>query len=123
MWNISKIFKTILIHYSDTGSKRHLKGRKKLTTFVAEKMHIRNIGILLVKGSWALCCRHAGTPDNREQCGRTALINLTAAAYAGPFYFSNHIYYLLDIYKPLVRKTKQVLFHFACEKTKIQKVR
>lgn len=41
----------------------------------------------------------------------------------GTFYFSKHIHYLLDVYKPPVRWAGKVLFHFACEKTKKQKVR
>lgn len=57
-WNIFKIFKTILIHYSDTNSKRDLKGKKKLTTFVAGKFHVRNTDIPFVKGSWALAHRY-----------------------------------------------------------------
>lgn len=50
LWDIFKIFKTIIMHYSDTDSKRHLKGRKKLTTFVAGKIHVRNTDVCALKG-------------------------------------------------------------------------
>ena len=121
MWNVFKIFKTILIHYSDTDSKSHLKGRKKLTTFVAEKCTSDTLTSFLLKGAGPRVTDTQGLQITGSRW--TALINLTAAAYAGTFYFSNHIYYLRDVYKPLVRKTEQVLLHFACEKTRIQRVR